>query len=62
MYVCMYVLAGLITLVLLMGKWMGLFLRKNPLLRCWGTIQGKSRFTVADDDHYDDDELFLLCG
>ena len=29
-------LTGLITLVLLMGKWMGLFLRKNHLLRCWG--------------------------
>ena len=27
---------GLITLVLLMWKWMGLFLRKNHLLRCWG--------------------------
>ena len=26
---------GLITVVLLMRKWMGLFLRKN-LLRCWG--------------------------
>ena len=25
----------LITLVLLMSKWMGLFLRKNHLLRCW---------------------------
>ena len=29
-------LAGLITMVLLMSKWMGLFLRKNHLLRCWG--------------------------
>ena len=29
-------LTGLITLVLLMWKWMGLFLRKNHLLRCWG--------------------------
>ena len=28
-------LTGLITLVLLMWKWMGLFLRKNHLLRCW---------------------------
>ena len=26
---------GLITMVLLMSKWMGLFLRKNNLLRCW---------------------------
>ena len=29
-------LTGLITMVLLMGKWMGVFLRKNHLLRCWG--------------------------
>ena len=29
---------GLITLVLLMWKWMGLFLRKNHLLRCWGWL------------------------
>ena len=29
-------LTGLITIVLLMWKWMGLFLRKNHLLRCWG--------------------------
>ena len=29
-------LASLITLILLMWKWMGLFLRKNYLLRCWG--------------------------
>ena len=29
-------LTGLITMVLLMLKWMGLFLRKNHLLRCWG--------------------------
>ena len=29
-------LIGLITVVLLMSKWMGLFLRKNHLLRCWG--------------------------
>ena len=28
-------LTGLITLVLLMWNWMGLFLRKNHLLRCW---------------------------
>ena len=28
-------LTNLITLVLLMWKWMGLFLRKNQLLRCW---------------------------
>ena len=31
-------LTGLITLVLLMWKWMGLFLRKNHLLRCWGWL------------------------
>ena len=29
-------LPGPITMVLLMWKWMGLFLRKNHLLRCWG--------------------------
>ena len=29
-------LTGLITMVQLMWKWMGLFLRKNYLLRCWG--------------------------
>ena len=29
-------LTGLITMVLLLLKWMGLFLRKNYLLRCWG--------------------------
>ena len=29
-------LTSLTTLVLLMGKWMGLFLRKNNLLRYWG--------------------------
>ena len=28
----------LITLVLLISKWMGLFLRKNHLLRCWGRL------------------------
>ena len=28
-------LTGLITMVLLMWKWMGLFLRKNHLLKCW---------------------------
>ena len=28
-------LTSLIMLVFLMGKWMGLFLRKNHLLRCW---------------------------
>ena len=27
---------GLLTLVLLMWKWMGLFLSKNHLWRCWG--------------------------
>ena len=30
-----FCLTGLITMVLLMSKWMGLFLRKNNLLRCW---------------------------
>ena len=29
-------LTGLITMVLLIWKWIGLFLRKNHLLRCWG--------------------------
>ena len=29
-------LTGLITMALLMQKWMGLFLSKNHLLRCWG--------------------------
>ena len=29
-------LTGLITMVLLMWKWVGLFLRKNHALRCWG--------------------------
>ena len=29
-------LTSLKTMVLLMWKWMGLFLRKNHLLRCWG--------------------------
>ena len=33
---CWFCLTGLITMVLLMWKWMGLFLRKNHLLRCWG--------------------------
>ena len=31
-------LTGLITMVLLMWKWMDLFLRKNHLLRCWGWL------------------------
>ena len=31
-------LTSLITLVLLMWKWMGLFLRNNYLLRCWGWL------------------------
>ena len=31
-------LTGLITMVLLMWKWMGLFLKKNHLLRCWGWL------------------------
>ena len=30
-----FCLIGLITLVLLVWKWMALFLRKNHLLRCW---------------------------
>ena len=29
-------LTGLITLVIMMWKWMGLFLRKNQILRCCG--------------------------
>ena len=33
-----FLLTGLITLVLLMWKWMGLFLRKSRLLRCWGWL------------------------
>ena len=33
---CWFCLTGLITMVLLMWKWMSLFLRKNHLLRCWG--------------------------
>ena len=33
-----FCLTSLITLVLLMWKWMGLFLRKNHLLRCWGCL------------------------
>ena len=31
-------LTSLLTLVLLMWKWMDLFLRKNHLLRCWGWL------------------------
>ena len=31
-------LIGQITLVLLLLKWMGLFLKKNYLLRCWGWL------------------------
>ena len=31
-------LTGLITLVLSISKWVGLFLRKNHLLRCWGYL------------------------
>ena len=31
-------LIGQITLILLMWKWIGLFLRKNNLLRCWGWL------------------------
>ena len=33
-----FCLTGLITPVLLMWKWMGLFLRKNHILRCWGCL------------------------
>ena len=33
-----FLLAGLTTSVLLMWKWMVLFLRKNHLLRCWGRL------------------------
>ena len=33
-----FCLTSQITLVLLMWKWMGLFLRKNNLLRCWGWL------------------------
>ena len=34
-----FCLTGVITLVLLMRKWMGLFLsKKNNLLRCWGSF------------------------
>ena len=31
-------LTGLVTLVLLMWNWIGLFLRKNHLLRCWSWL------------------------
>ena len=31
-------LTGAITMVLLMWKWLSLFLRKNHLLRCWGWL------------------------
>ena len=31
-------LTGLITLVLLVWKWVGLFLWENDLLRCWGCL------------------------
>ena len=34
-------LTGLITLVLFIWKWMGLFLRKNHLLRCWVDLVSK---------------------
>ena len=33
-----FCLTSLITLVLLMWKWMGLFSRKNNFLRCWGWL------------------------
>ena len=35
---CWFCLTGLISQVLLMWKWMDLFLRKNHLLRCWGWL------------------------
>ena len=31
-------LTSLITLLLLMGKWINLFLKKNYILRCWGSV------------------------
>ena len=31
-------LIGLVTLALLIWKWVGLFMRKNHLLRCWGSL------------------------
>ena len=34
----MFHLTGLIALVLLMWKWIGLLLRKNHVLRCWGWL------------------------
>ena len=33
-----FCLTGLITLVQLIWKWVGLFLRKNHLWRCWGCL------------------------
>ena len=36
-------LTGLITIVLLMWKWMSLFLRKNQLLRYWGCLTFSSK-------------------
>ena len=33
-----FYLTALLTLLLLMWKWPGLFLRKNCLLRCWGWL------------------------
>ena len=33
-----FYLTGLITLMLLMSKWIGPFLRKNQLLRCWALL------------------------
>ena len=44
-------MAGLITLVLFMWKWMGLLLRKNHLLRCWDWLskldQGSYIISIA---------------
>ena len=33
-----FCLTGVIALVLLIWKWMGLFLKKNDLLQCWGWL------------------------
>ena len=33
-----FYLIGLVTLALLIWKWVGLFMRKNHLLRCWGSL------------------------
>ena len=33
-----FCLTGLITLLVLMSKWMGLLFKKNHLLKCWGCL------------------------